>query len=72
MLLDLKGVLLRVCVCACGWLLILLQVTLEDLYNGKTTKLAVQRNVLCSSCNGRGGKVVSVRMGKEGGMREEG
>ena len=36
----------------------LCQVTLEDLYNGKSTKLAVQRNVICSECNGIGGKKV--------------
>ncbi|KAJ4488259.1 hypothetical protein J3R30DRAFT_3654552 [Lentinula aciculospora] len=31
-------------------------VTLEDLYKGKTTKLALTRNVLCSKCKGKGGK----------------
>jgi len=36
-------------------------VTLEDLYNGKTTKLAVQRDIICSDCNGIGGKEGSVR-----------
>jgi len=39
-----------------------LQVTLEDLYKGKTSKLAVQRNVLCTNCRGSGAKT-----GKEGG-----
>ena len=34
------------------------QVNLEDLYNGKTSKLAVHRNVVCSTCNGIGGKEV--------------
>lgn len=29
-----------------------LQVTLEDLYKGKTSKLAVQRNIICSKCTG--------------------
>jgi len=29
-----------------------LQVTLEDLYKGKTTKLSVTRNIICSSCSG--------------------
>lgn len=29
-----------------------LEVTLEDLYNGKTSKLAVTRNVICPTCNG--------------------
>jgi len=31
-----------------------LGVTLKDLYNGKTTKLKVTRNVVCKGCNGRG------------------
>lgn len=29
---------------------------LEDLYNGKKSKLAVRRKIICNSCNGRGGK----------------
>jgi DnaJ family protein A protein 2 len=33
-----------------------LSVTLDDLYNGKSQKMAVTRNVLCSSCKGTGGK----------------
>jgi len=33
-----------------------LGVTLEDLYKGKTTKLSVTRNVLCSTCTGTGTK----------------
>lgn len=32
-----------------------LKVSLEDIYNGKTVKLAVNRDVICSSCEGRGG-----------------
>ncbi|GJJ12450.1 hypothetical protein Clacol_006692 [Clathrus columnatus] len=36
-------------------------VTLEDLYKGKTTKLALTRHVICSKCNGKGGKEGSVR-----------
>ncbi|KAL5529384.1 hypothetical protein ACEPAG_5369 [Sanghuangporus baumii] len=36
-------------------------VTLEDLYKGKTTKLALTRNVICSKCGGRGGKEGAVR-----------
>ena len=36
-------------------------VTLEDLYKGKTTKLALTRNVICSKCNGQGGKEGAVR-----------
>lgn len=37
------------------------QVSLEDLFVGKTTKLALTRNALCSKCNGRGGKEGAVR-----------
>lgn len=33
-----------------------LKVTLEDLYNGKTSKLQLSKNVICSSCNGKGGR----------------
>jgi len=33
-----------------------LQVSLEDLYKGKTTKLSVSRNVICQSCSGNGTK----------------
>lgn len=33
-----------------------LGVTLEDLYNGTTRKLALQKNVICDKCEGRGGK----------------
>jgi len=32
-----------------------LRVTLEDLYNGKTKKLSIQRTVICKKCDGRGG-----------------
>ncbi|KAG0201888.1 Type I HSP40 co-chaperone [Mortierella sp. GBA30] len=38
-----------------------LKVTLEDLYKGKTTKLALQKNVLCEKCEGRGGKEGAVK-----------
>ncbi|KNE65590.1 hypothetical protein AMAG_09570 [Allomyces macrogynus ATCC 38327] len=31
-----------------------LKVSLEDLYNGKTTKLALNKQVLCSPCGGKG------------------
>jgi len=34
---------------------------LEDLYNGKTTKLALTRNIICSKCKGKGGKEGSMR-----------
>ncbi|RXM97209.1 DnaJ-like subfamily A member 1 [Acipenser ruthenus] len=33
-----------------------LSVTLEDLYNGCTRKLALQKNVICDKCEGRGGR----------------
>jgi len=33
-----------------------LQVSLEDIYKGKTTKLSVSRNVVCSTCSGNGTK----------------
>jgi DnaJ family protein A protein 2 len=35
-----------------------LQVTLEDLYNGKRTKLALRKNVICVTCNGYVGGVL--------------
>jgi chaperone protein DnaJ len=38
-----------------------LQVSLEELYRGKTAKIAVQRKIICSSCNGRGGKEGAVK-----------
>lgn len=31
-------------------------VTLEELYNGATRKLALQKHVICSKCEGVGGK----------------
>lgn len=34
--------------------------TLEDLYNGKNTKVAVNRERLCSKCDGKGGKAGAV------------
>jgi DnaJ family protein A protein 2 len=36
-------------------------VTLEDLYKGKTTKLALTKHVICSKCNGKGGKAGAVK-----------
>lgn len=33
-----------------------LGVTLQDLYNGKTSKIKLSRNVRCTACGGRGGK----------------
>jgi DnaJ family protein A protein 1 len=38
-----------------------LSVSLKDLYVGKVSKLAVQKNVICASCEGRGGKEGSVQ-----------
>ncbi|KAE8241697.1 hypothetical protein A4X13_0g7300 [Tilletia indica] len=35
--------------------------TLEELYKGKTVKLALQKHVLCTKCEGRGGKEGSVK-----------
>jgi len=32
-----------------------LKVSLEDLYKGKTTRLAVTRDILCTTCDGKGG-----------------
>lgn len=36
-------------------------VTLEDLYKGKVSKLALTRNVICGKCAGKGGKEGAVR-----------
>ncbi|XP_006012112.1 dnaJ homolog subfamily A member 4 [Latimeria chalumnae] len=33
-----------------------LTISLEDLYNGATRKLALQKNVICEKCEGHGGK----------------
>ncbi|KAJ3218505.1 Type I HSP40 co-chaperone [Dinochytrium kinnereticum] len=38
-----------------------LKVSLEDLYKGKVSKLALQKAVLCSKCEGRGGKEGATR-----------
>ncbi|KAI8616656.1 hypothetical protein BC830DRAFT_1167650 [Chytriomyces sp. MP71] len=38
-----------------------LKVSLEDLYKGKTSKLALQKQVLCGPCEGRGGKEGATR-----------
>lgn len=37
-----------------------LKVSLEDLYNGSTRKLALQKSVICPKCDGRGGKAGAV------------
>lgn len=33
-----------------------LKVTLEDMYNGKTSKLQLSKNVICATCKGKGSK----------------
>ena len=38
------------------------QVSLEELYNGNIRKLSLQKNVICSNCNGYGGKPGSVKV----------
>ncbi|KAK3739079.1 hypothetical protein QZH41_011817 [Actinostola sp. cb2023] len=38
-----------------------LKVTLEDLYNGKSTKLQLSKNVICPTCSGAGGKSGAMR-----------
>jgi len=38
-----------------------LKVSLEDLYKGKTSKLALQKQIICSSCDGKGGKDGAVK-----------
>ncbi|GAA6000106.1 hypothetical protein JCM10207_006054 [Rhodosporidiobolus poonsookiae] len=38
-----------------------IKVSLEDLYKGKTTKLALQKHVLCGKCKGKGGKEGAVK-----------
>lgn len=37
------------------------KVSLEDIYRGKTSKLALQRSILCKGCDGRGGKEGAVK-----------
>ncbi|KAF8758604.1 DnaJ central domain [Rhizoctonia solani] len=44
--------------------------SLEDLYKGKVTKLALTRHVICSKCSGKGGKEGAVR--KCGGCQGRG
>lgn len=38
-----------------------LKVSLEDLYNGRTSKLALKKTILCTKCDGKGGKDGAVR-----------
>jgi len=37
------------------------KVSLEDIYRGKISKLALQRSIICPKCEGRGGKEGAVR-----------
>ena len=37
------------------------KVSLEDIYRGKVSKLALQKSVICPSCEGRGGKEGAVK-----------
>ncbi|KAK5017234.1 hypothetical protein BJ546DRAFT_465252 [Cryomyces antarcticus] len=37
------------------------KVSLEDIYRGKVSKLALQRSVICPACDGRGGKEGAVK-----------
>jgi DnaJ family protein A protein 2 len=39
-----------------------IKVSLEDLYNGKTVRLAISRKKPCGDCEGRGGKVGAERV----------
>uniref|UniRef100_A0A3Q3WRA5 J domain-containing protein n=1 Tax=Mola mola TaxID=94237 RepID=A0A3Q3WRA5_MOLML len=45
-----------------------LKVSLEDLYNGKTTKLQLSKNVLCSTCNGEARQVLYRNVQHVGGV----
>ena len=38
-----------------------MKVSLEDIYKGKVSKLALQKSVICSKCDGRGGKEGAVK-----------
>lgn len=38
-----------------------LKVSLEDLYKGKVSKLALQKQVICAKCDGKGGKEGAVK-----------
>ena len=38
-----------------------LSVSLDDMYNGSTRKLALQKNVICDKCEGKGGKAGAVQ-----------
>jgi len=47
-----------------------LKVSLEEIYNGKQSKIAVNRERICSKCEGRGGKEGAVQ--KCGGCKGRG
>ena len=38
-----------------------LKVTLEEVYNGKATKIAINRDRICEPCGGKGGKEGAVQ-----------
>lgn len=38
-----------------------LKVSLEEMYSGNSRKLAIQKNVICNKCDGRGGKTGKVQ-----------
>lgn len=38
-----------------------LKVSLQELYLGKTTKIALSKNMICTKCEGRGGKAGAVK-----------
>eukprot|EP00742_Colponemidia_sp_Colp-10_P000448 GILJ01000489.1.p1 GENE.GILJ01000489.1~~GILJ01000489.1.p1 ORF type:complete len:422 (-),score=85.05 GILJ01000489.1:107-1372(-) len=38
-----------------------LKVSLEDIYKGKVAKLAVNKDVICTACEGKGGKADAIR-----------
>ncbi|XP_077286234.1 dnaJ homolog subfamily A member 2-like [Arctopsyche grandis] len=42
-----------------------LQVSLEDMYNGKTSKLELSKNVICKTCKGIGGKAKAIVVCKD-------
>lgn len=49
-----------------------MSVTLEELYNGATRKLAIQKKVVCDKCEGRGTKSPSIGPQKCAGCRGSG
>merc|ERR1712156_1339769 len=49
-----------------------LSVSLEDMYNGTIRKLALQKNVICDSCEGIGGNWCCSEMPQLSGNRHAG